>query len=469
MKIKPVHLLYWSIPAILWIGQSLFTVNSNTQIRYEELADSIRNVFWLEQHKIYDGVSNGVGWYSTLLIVYKLFGFSLFSAKYFRLFIALISIFSLSWLLFKYLGSRRAIVPLLTIGLSPTMLFLNSTQTEYALDLQMLPIYLSLALSINCKSRKWWLKGLQMVLLWVLVMVGAMAYPTFLYYVPLIGLIFLWKLKSSFSLKYLIIGLISFLLPLMAIFAYLDEAGRSLLIYDPRIGGGIFRGAGSFEITGENISKNLGGLFNDLFVKGSSYHFEVNQAEFSLIFPVLAIALVFYYSYKNYNRYILLALISGLAALVLSSLTLDPSGSPGMRRYTPVLAAFYTLFVLAWQQNIFKKRGMVILSLLLVHHLIVYPINLIHLKDPSPEAYPIFFNIAETPAQSLNKLVEKAQQEDLKLVCDGYCRVVEAYAAVAGSCVWNHLACHQILGWDQVSGQLIPLEVDLWSNYYLEH
>jgi len=478
---------YWSITILLFVAQLVYTLNSNTQIRYEELADSVRNVFWLSGHQVYDGVSNGVGWYSTLLIVYNLFGFDLFTAKFVRLAISLISLFSLSYLLFKYVRLPSALLPLLVIGLSPTMLFLNSTQTEYGLDLQMLPIYLLILSSINFKGKRW-LTLVKILLLWTLIMVGAMAYPTFVYFVPVIFILFLWKMKDTLHLGWLIFSLLSFLLPLMALFFYLDSHSRSLLIYDETRGSGLFRGAGSLQINGENLAKNLGGIFTDLFVTGSSYHFEINQAEFSLIFPIFILTFMVYAIFKTYTavyemkRLTLLVLVSMMAVLVLSSITLDPSGSPGIRRYTPILAAFYTLFILVWKQLInvksqmsnFKYFGIAVMSLLLLHHIIVYPINLIHLKDPSPDAYPIWFDPAPYGA-GFDNLVETVQKEDLKLACVDekgtpfYCRLSEVYAAVVGACKWNRLDCNQILGYDFKTNQFIPLTTELWDSYYFEH
>lgn len=163
--------------------------------------------------------------------------------------------------------------------------------------------------------------------------------------------------------------------------------------------------------------------------------------------------------------------------LVLSSFTLDPSGAPGMRRYTPVLAAFYTLFVLSWG-NLGNRGNWInkgILGLLLVHHLVVYPINLIHLKDPSPNKEPLWFSRLETPQKSLDSLLDSVQKEDLKLVCldqsnqPFYCRISEVYAAVAGTCLWNNLSCRQILGYDHIKGGLIPLSTELWDEYYFQH
>lgn len=482
MKISKsfLFILYWCIPILLWIAQLIFTANSNTQIRYEELADSVRNVFWMQNHKIYDGVSNGVGWYSTLLIIYNLFGFSLFSAKYVRLVISLISLFCLSKLLFKYLGYNKAFLPLLTIGLSPTILFLNSTQTEYGLDLQVLPIFLLLLSSINFKGKKW-LTTLQVMFLWGLLMIGASGYPTFIYYVP-IFLILFWR-KARKQVHWYLVSLAAFLLPLLAIFIYLEPHSRSLLIYDPTTHGGIFRGAGSIKIDADNFAKNLAGFFTDLFIGGRSYHFELNSGEFSLFFPILPVILVFIISFKRRVDRNMLVLALAVMVMILSSLTLDPSGNPGMRRYTPVLAGFYTLLVISWRlmsvrpAKGYSRKSIVVMfavGLLLIHHLIVYPVNLIHLKDPSPNQYPLWFKTSDTPDQSLKTLVEKTRQEEFKIVCiennePTLCRYAEVYAAVAGSCEWNHLNCQQIQGYDLNKGQFINLSVDLWDKYYFEH
>ncbi len=77
--------VYWSITALLCVVQLVFTLHSRSQLRYEELAESVRNVLWLEHRTIYDGVSSNVGWYGTLLIVYKIFGFPLHAVKFVRL------------------------------------------------------------------------------------------------------------------------------------------------------------------------------------------------------------------------------------------------------------------------------------------------------------------------------------------------------------------------------------------------
>ena len=492
MSKKSWQIIYWISPFVLWLVQVAFTQNSNSQIRYEELADSIRNVFWLSEHKVYDGVSNGVGWYGSLLVVYNLFGFSLFTAKYVRLVLALISLICLAWVLFKYLKPQKALLPILTIGLSPSLLFLNSTQTEYALDLQLLPIYLCLILSLNFKDKKWWWTSIKLSLFLALLMLGAVSYPTFVYYIPvffiLLGVSFRQQLGKVFIrsiLRYSVLMITAFSAPLIAIFSYLNPQSRELLYFDSVTNGGIFRGAGSFLFESENFFRNLGGLFRDLFAGGSSYHFEVNQGEFSLIFPSISFFGVIILSLrlikKGQNSIYLILIWVGLALVAISSsLTLDPSGSSGMRRYTPILGAFYALFVLAWWQadkikGVWGSWGVrAIFGLLLLHHLIVLPINLAHLSDPSSIKEPLWFALQETPTESFKTLVESVQKEDLKLVCMDkgqpfYCRISEVYGAVAGYCKWNRLDCHSIYGMDFKTGQMIPLSTELWDSYYFEH
>ena len=103
----------YSLPVLISIiAQALFILNSQSQIRYEELAESVRNVFWLQNGLIYDGVSSNVGWYGTILGIYNLFGFHLFATQYFRLVLHLISIICLGLVLKRFLG-EKAWLPLL--------------------------------------------------------------------------------------------------------------------------------------------------------------------------------------------------------------------------------------------------------------------------------------------------------------------------------------------------------------------
>lgn len=436
--------LYWLIPLILAVVQLIFTINSQSQIRYEELAEGIRNPFWLENRLIYDGTSSNIGWYGSLLIVYKIFGFGLFHAKYFRLFLHLLSLLCLAALLRRFLGQKLATLPLLVIGLSPSLLFLNTLETSYGIDLQYFPI--TLFLMVNQLN---WVRALG----WAVAMLAWTSYPPFILYLPVL---FFVAIRKN-----LLLNLVSFLAPLLIAFIYVQN--RQILFFDPKLNSGLFRGAGTLQFDADQIAANLAGLTRDLFFSGQSYHFELNKGEFSLIFPLLTVIFVLGTSLRwlKKNRYLLLAWVMLVAAILLPSLTLDPSGQPGMRRFSPVLVAFYGLFTLVWWR-FHAKLGIMALSLLLIHHLIVLPINLAHMKDMGPYQEPILVS-------SFNSLVQSVQREDLRLGCPEYCRVVEAYAAVSAACTWNHLNCHQILGWDPKTGQLIPLSHKLWDDYYFEH
>jgi len=177
---KLIAILYFSIPFVLFLFQYTLTSSSVNQIRYEEIAESIRNVFWFNKGLIYDGVSSNVGWYAILSGVYYFFGFSLFTAKFFRLFLYLFSILSLAILLKKYSSYKKAFLPLITIGLSPTFLYLNTLQAQFGFDLQVLPIITLLidSIKLNHKLKAFVLQFTA----WFFSALAIMSYPTFFYY-----------------------------------------------------------------------------------------------------------------------------------------------------------------------------------------------------------------------------------------------------------------------------------------------
>ena len=69
-----IGLLFWFVPGILCVLQAWQIYAAWDRLFYEDLAESIRNVYWLEHQEIYDGVSSNIGWYAILLFVYKTFG-----------------------------------------------------------------------------------------------------------------------------------------------------------------------------------------------------------------------------------------------------------------------------------------------------------------------------------------------------------------------------------------------------------
>ncbi len=491
-RIKNWNWLYWTIPVFLFFAQWIFTANSMSQIRYEELAESVRNPFWLQNHTIYDGVSSNVGWYGTLLVIYKILGFTLNTAKIYRLVLSLISLFSLAALLKKFLGEKYAWIPLVTIGLSPTLLYFNTLQTSYGLDLQYFPITLYLLSTIDFK--KLWNSLFKQSLVFTIAMIAWMSYPTFVFYLPILGLVYLYQIKTqkvyrNFLLLAggILVSFISFAAPVVLAFLYVKD--KNLLFYDPKVQSGIFRGAGTLYLNWGNFWQNFSGTLGDLFNSAGSYYFEVSVVDFSHLLPLLAVffvvilGIVLTFHQKKARFPLILIWLVFITSLILANLTFDPSGKPGIRRSTSLLASVYALFTVCWyytakwktENSSLKVFVVALLLIIPFHHLLAIPFNLGNLTVSSPYRYSLLFDAADTPAKSLDLFIDAARKQDLKLGCkdkdgkEATCRYVEGYAAVAGSCLWNNLNCRPILGYDDKKQEFIPLKVDLWETYYWNH
>ncbi|MBI2327839.1 hypothetical protein HYU92_05980 [Candidatus Curtissbacteria bacterium] len=472
---------YWFILALLFFLQFLFTLNSTNQIRYEELSESVRNPFWLNSRYMFEGGAS-VSWNLFLLIIYNLFGFSLFAAKFVKLGIFAISLFCLWGVLKKYLGRWRAVVPLVVTFLSPTLLYLNILQSAFGIDLLLLPICAYLLLSIDFKKLVRSKILIRTFLLWFLVMVSWLAYPTFLFYLPALFLSYFYRLiKSSKSKGFLLVNitvsLLGFLAPLLAVILYVKN--KEVLIYDS-VGqvGSLFRGNGYFDFSIFTFIKNFAFNLYYLFYRSGGYHFEVSKVDFSDFYPILTLLVVVWFIFKLFKNKKYKALILLIGSVVVFNVTVayfTPDMGPGMRRFTPILAAIYAFFVLVWHyltssktELRFRKFYILILSLLVLHHLIVYPINLIHLKDLGVYYEKFWFTKAETPKKSLDEYLGIIQKEDLYLECpenSRYCRYSEIYAAIAASCWWRGLVCHEVLGWWPKAGKFIPISIDTWKVY----
>lgn len=483
-------MLFWLTLFLIGFVQLLYIGNSTHQIRYEELADSVRNIYWLDQRTIYDGVSSSVGWYTILLTFYKIFGFSLFTAKYIKLIIFIMGLFSFCILLKRYFSYKQALIPLLAVGLSPTILFFNIIQAPYAGDIPFFFFALLLLSLINVKKSL--LSVVIIFLGFALAMIGWMIYPTFIYFMPiLIGGLY-WKIepfrKNSQKILLWLISISSFALPLLLVLLYLKDP--FLLLYDPKTQGGIFRGAGSFSLKISNFFENLKGLSTDFFVKGNSYYFESPIGDFSLFIPFISFLTVIGFSIycfkkqsKNTKLLITVISLTFIFNLIVSSLTIDPSKNPGVRRYTSLLISFYLLYTICWYYllNInFRSRilrYLILLAFLIIplQHFLALPINLTALTKPSPYQYSLWFNQNGMPEESLNSIIEYTTTQDLKLACQDErknnitCRYQEIFAAVKGGCKWNRLDCKSIQGYDDKTKQYIPLEIKLWEEYHWEH
>lgn len=503
MKIKLFKILkgltkiwYWLLVILIWYVQVFYTLHSTNKIRLEELAESVRNVFWLQNRAIYDGISSNVGWYGTLLIIYNLFGFFLFEAKYYRLVIHLISLLCIAKLLKKYLGEKKAWLPLLAFGLSPTLLYFNTLQTSFGIDLQYFPICLYLLFNLNFTKR--WRVAFKQFFLWFIVMLTNMSYPSFLPYLPILLIIYiliLLKAKKKLTKRQIfyniLISSIGFCLPLFIVFNYLREP--QLLIYDSHVKSGIFRGGGqiphSLSLVIQNIIAGTKQVNRDLFEFPGSFYFEADiiRVEFShrllqgAIFLIFLISLWLFIKNKRARLPLGLSWLLILLSLMVGNLS---GSSPGIRRSTGVLTAFYIIYIIVWKYDSRKylvKSSLLALLLALClliipfHHLKVYPNNLAALLLSSPHAADACFNkIPNNPAKSLDKYINQAKNgerlnnnaEDDKIYV---CRLHAIYSAAAGSCLWNHLNCPPILGYDENTKGFIRLSTALWEKYYFNH
>lgn len=481
--------LYWLLPVLLLIPQILFTFNSMNQIRYEELAESVRNVFWLQNGLVYDGVSSNIGWYGTSLIIYHLFGFSLFTAKIFRLILQLVSLFALAKLLSMYLGKRFSLLPLATIALSPTLLYFTTLEASFGIDLQMLPICLLLLLTLDLKKRIHFY--VQLILFWMLVMITWMSYPTFIFYLPVFMILFIWVLhntlqgkkkdqKLTYFLSIANISLVAFITPL--ILGVLFVQNRNILLIDPVSGSGIFRGGGSLALNQTHFAANFFSIMQDFFVSGKSYNFELFKADFSDIYPLVALGLIVGISIfllikmTSYRLQLFIIVGTIIVTYIVGSITSDPTNLFGMRRNTPIVASIYALFVLTWHfttrtkrlSKLVKNSIYGIFTLLLLHNIFVFPINFSHLKDISIYDYQLI--PGKSPTEALSILVKQTEKSGLDLTCKkNDCRYQETYAAVAGDCLWNKLSCHPIYGYDYRSGTNLLLSPEVWNIYNLSH
>lgn len=472
---------YWLIPIALFIVQLIFTLNSFSQVRQEELSESISYPFWLRERVICNGITSQVGWYGPLLIIYEVFGFDIFTAKYLRLGLTLISYFCLALLLKKYLGEKRAALPLLTAGLSPTLLYFTVLSVPFGLDLQIFPICLYLALTCDFKNRRGIAKQ---VMLWLLAMLTWMSYPTFIFYIPVLVSVFIYRLYKEGRTQFVTLGLANlavFLAPVVVAFLYVKN--KEMLIYDPVTGGGLFRAHGQINFNLQTFLENLTILKHDLFVASVSYYFELARVEFSnfypiiTIFSVLAACVMFYVKVKRVRKILILLVLGLVLNVTFANLTGETGG---IRRATSLLVLFYTLFCFGWYYVLKLPKKLILKKILIggfflvfIHHLTSIPANLENLKGVSRFRENQWFSQAETPKESLNLYLDQIQKSDLALVCADksgkpiFCGGYEynlIYPAIEGACLWNNLACHGIKIYDFKSEALVPLSLSCWTN-----
>lgn len=478
--------IYWLLPILAWLLYIGYTLQTLDQIRYEEMAESIRNVYWLKSGKIYDYVSHNIGMYWVLLQWYKLVGFSLFAGKWFFMVVALVSNFALAGLLKKVAGYRWVIVPLLTILLSPARIYFTAMQALYGIDLLYLPILLFLLVMIPSRNKL--VSHICNIAFWLLLVITTFSYSVFMFYLPVLLVLYgLMLMKKRLGLEHIgsaAVGLLLGLVPLWEMIKKYDLfAFYTHMLSNMQ--------TTSYSPTLEGIASNIKTLIIDFFAKGSSYNYELVGVDFSYLFPILTLigllVLIPRMWQEKQNKNILLLLL-GVVVFNLYVVVINnaPTSSPGMRRLTPLLFSIYALYTMAWitlpkLKNITENSKKLIMATLLIlplHHVIVLPQNLVSATNGSAYEYKYWFSEKDnqSPQAAVDEHVNNIQSEDIYLTCDSFegqatkrCRYPEVYAAIKLQCEISGLKCGRVWGYDLKYKGYVQLDPVLWEKGYWEH
>lgn len=480
---------FYSLIVILWLVQLVLTYQTRFLFRYDDVAINVIPVYWFTQREVF-AVSTNFGWYALMHLIYSLFGFSINTVQIFRQILQLFSLLSIGILLIRYLGYKKSFIPMLTIGLSPTPTYFVTSAAPYGIELQLLPIILLILDSLDFKKIR--LSFLMESLLWFLVMFGLLTYATFNLFVPVISILYWLRLRQykhyhnynsyNFYIKHILTSAAAFLAPLIAGLLYYKHPQS--LFYNPNIPqlGGLFRPSSAFVLTDWVFLGNLKGIFNDLFNFGFSYYYQLQNGEFTHLFPILPLILVLLVGVKLFkNPIVKLCFFVIIANFLLTSVSYDLAHLPGVRRFTPALASFYILFVIVWRHIVnLKFIAIGILLLLPAHHLLVLPDNFQHLSDKSLFANDRRFELAESPQSFLKEQLNVLTKQDLYLNCpitqgdDGInilsaCPYQNIFATLTTACLYNKLSCKNIYGFDPYSEQYIQLNFDLFQKGEYAH
>jgi len=475
---------YWLLAAALFAAQVAYTMAGLQRLWYEELAEGIRNPFWLNRRLVYDGASANIAWYAAVLLPNKMFGFSPYMAKYVRLALHLPFLVCAALLLRRWLGVAHAWLPLVALALSPTLLYFTTLGTSNGADLQLFPVAAWLIAVGAAPAPE---RSRQIVLdvavgcVWIL---ACLVYPSFVMYVPVLLAAYVWVngrggwLRLVQRLGWVAAGIIT---PCLAALAYLQN-NRAFLA-DPSVSGtGVFRGGGgALTLDPVQLAQGVGDVLRDLFVRGESYYFALPHVEFSGAAGVIAAwgifvgAVVIGWNQKRFRVPILLA--GTLCALALTVPALSRH-LPGLRRSTGFIAGAYVLLAAVWGAP--PDRGLRSLAvsasklaclLLVIHHVIVYVPNLQYLQAETRKMNDQWFYRYGPPDVSVATWTNDWVLRGRPLACaaGAPCRFSEIYAAVEGFLEWNGLDDAPVTVIDPGSGRVMQLDVELWRSGAIRH
>lgn len=477
--------LYWLLVVILFAAQAVYTIAGLERLWYEELAEGIRNPFWLDHREVYDGTSSNVAWYGLVLLVNKAFGFTPYAAKYVHLALHVPFLLATAVLLERWLGAGRAWLPLLAIGLSPTALYFNNLGTSYGIDLTLCPpvVWLITLAADGVRSDR--SRAAVQIAIGCLAMIACLAFPTFLIYLGPLLVFHLWMNRgaSSAALAKSVVWMTAGFAGVFVV-ALVYLRADSVFLSDPAANGaGVFRGGGGqIAVDALDRSRAIAQVFHDLFLRGSSYNFALPDVEFSGILGFAAVwgvvlgAIVAGWKWKGSRVPLLLAGLLCVLSILVPSLARNV---PGLRRSTGVLAGTYIVVACVWAIPVFHghlSRVLVWIGrgacvLLVAHHVAAYMPNLRYLQDETRRMTDPWFYRFGPPRESVRVWAEEwvLKQKPLTCPAGSACRYGEIYAAVAGYLKWNGLGEPPVLAIDPRSGEVIRLDTRVWSTHALPH
>jgi hypothetical protein len=479
--------LYWLVPPALAALQLIYVLAARTTIRDEELAESVRNVFWLDEGLVYDGVSSNVGYYGLLLVVYKLFGFSLYMAKYVRLILYAAAMVGLAAVLQKFMRRIYAAVVLVTVGLAPTILFFNTVQTSYGIDVSYGLICLFVITTMKFDGT---LEDLSRAfLLGALAMIAAMSYPSFLFYLPTLAFVSLlqWHRNSPKRIKEfwqsVTAGATGFAVPFLVALSYLKNTREFL--NDPVAKAGLFRGGGHFQPDVPSFMRSAVQSVWDVFQWGYTYYYYLEHPDFSgaigwpAVLAIFGLGVFIARKIPSFKVIFALAGFQILFNLAVSSLADDS----GIRRSTGFLLGIYAWYAIVFcaliTQAALKKikwPGLLLCFLLTANSLMHYPANLDDVGARTIWDDVTWFKVESTAERSLQRWLEITARGE-SLVCfhrvktDARvpCDYAKIYAALSGYRRWNGLPEIPVRAYDWNTRQERELNTKLWENYYFPH
>lgn len=484
MKINFLAFSYFGLVLLVWLIQIVLTYQTRFLYHFEDGGQYATAVIWFVNHEISVISSTAFSLYALFHIIYSLFGFSLDTPHYFRIILHLFTLLSLGIILKRYFGYLKSIIPLITIGLSPTFTYFVTYSAQYGLELQLFPICLVLVDSLNYE------KKIKAVILetgvWFIAMFGLLSYAPFTFFLPALAIIMLirgwWLFKKKMWKEIVfhsLISLLAFLAPLIAGLFYFKDSQN--VFYDPDIPlGGLFRAGSYFIFNDITLFSAIHNTLRDLFDNGYSYYYQLHNGEFSYFLPIFPVILVICFGIffpKRYRLFKLIIWVTILSNVFIASFGYDQSRLPGVRRYTPTLAAFYALFSLTWyislsyvkkQQRLVKYLIIGILLILPFHHILVLPDNFRHLPDPPILwTYDKHFLLYGNPQNYFKAKLTILVKSDLYLDCrEAYgaatdeCSYQNIFATLKAYCLYNKLSCHKIYGWDPTTQTNLLLTVE---------